>query len=277
MRSMLIFGLTACILTACMKKQNLDDPHLGPAISADEIQGKMEESLGPIYLKDIRKNEISSLTKIQILEDNQATKIFHQDLYVTALHDDPSQYAIDFIMDYTDFIDTINTTLGLGFRLSFDKNPTASSPLSPLQKNVTAKNVQAQTNTLQPVFLSDIYSDFSQRVCRLNNVSCHNLSIDSTKKYIPADMASVNVCPDVNNCFLDVKVIQYDVMDSSNLDESGNPERSHVTFNVVPQLPALSKVFKYCLRGLGKASGIDRKVLVETCYVVDNFSYGQEP
>ncbi len=92
--------------------------------------------------------------------------------------------------------------------------------------------------------------------------------------FVPSDKASPAVCPDISNCLVETKNIQFDLLDSATLQANGKPVRQHFTFVVSTQVPFFSKVLKYCQRGLG--TGRERDILIENCYSVTDFSYGQE-
>jgi hypothetical protein len=92
--------------------------------------------------------------------------------------------------------------------------------------------------------------------------------------YLKSDLASPLICPDINNCIIDIKKIEFDMLDSGVATSDGKPYRTHYTFSVSPQLPFLSKVMSYCVRGL--VDNGNRKVLAEDCMTINSFSYGQE-
>jgi hypothetical protein len=93
--------------------------------------------------------------------------------------------------------------------------------------------------------------------------------------YLKPELASAKVCPDINDCLIDIKKIEFDMLDRGVATSDGKPYRTHYTFKVSPQLPFLSKVMSYCVRGL--MDNGNRKVLAEDCMSLNNFSYGQEP
>ena len=93
--------------------------------------------------------------------------------------------------------------------------------------------------------------------------------------YLKPELASAKVCPDITNCLIDIKKVEFDMLDRTVATSDGKPYRTHYTFSVSPQLPFLSKVMSYCVRGL--MDNGTRKVLAEDCMSINNFSYGQEP
>ncbi len=269
--------ISCTLLHACMKKQDLDSQDLGPVISSDELQNKMSDSIGTLSYRDINKNEISTMTAISIFEETQASKRYKQDLFVTNIIETPKQLTIDFLFNKQNYVNSANSFSNLPYQMII--GPAASTvenlkTAANLPQAVT-KGVRAQAEAPVPFFLYRAYAYFAIKGCREAKVTCHNLLIDNSKMYLPSELASPKICPDINNCLIDIKKIEFDMLDGSVPTSDGKPYRTHFTFKVSPQLPFLSKVKSYCVRGL--VDNGNRKVLAEDCMSVDNFSYGQAP
>lgn len=258
------------LLSSCLKKQDLDSQDLGPAINNDELQNKMGESIGSLSYSDIRKNEISSFTATTIFEETQVNKRYKQDLFVTNVTDTPSTLTIDFLFNKQDYVNSESSLSNIPYVIEVDKTTSLAKNLS--HKKVEVKDAAANT----PFFLYRAYIYFAVQGCREDKVTCHNLKTEVSKMYLKPELASSKVCPDVNNCLIDIKKIEFDMLDGSVATSDGKPYRMHYTFTVSPQLPFLSKVMSYCVRGLADV-GSGKKVLAEDCMSVNNFSYGQEP
>lgn len=253
--------------SSCMKKQNLDEVDLGPAISADDLEGKMSTDIGKLNYYDINLNESSSFTATTIFEDNQVTKRYRQDLVVSDIKDTAS--ALSIYMDFSkeDYINPANSVVNSPIQLVVDKNK------SSLSSN-EAKNIKLQENSPKPFFLYQAYIYFAVQGCREPQVTCHNLQRETYKMYLKPELASPLVCADINKCFIDVNKIEFDMLDRSVATNDSKPYRVHYTFLVAPQLPFLSKVMQYCARGLADYG--NRQVLAEDCLTINGFSYGQE-
>ena len=48
---------------SCLKKQNLEDQNLGPAVTANDVQQKMGEAIGTLNFGDIKVGEFKTASK----------------------------------------------------------------------------------------------------------------------------------------------------------------------------------------------------------------------
>ena len=276
-RNLFIFVFCCSLLPACMKKQDLDSQDLGPAINSDELQSKMSDSIGILNYADIHKNEINSFTATTIFEETQVTKRYKQDLFVTGVTETPQTLTLDFLFNKQDFINSESSLSNLPYQMIIESSSTTANTLAKAADipRALARNVHAQDAAPVPFFLYRAYAYFAIQGCREDKVTCHNLKMDQSKMYLKPELASAKVCPDINDCLIDIKKIEFDMLDRGVATSDGKPFRTHYTFKVSPQLPFLSKVMSYCVRGL--MDNGNRKVLAEDCMSLNNFSYGQEP
>lgn len=268
MKIALVALLSCLVLSSCLKKQDLDSRDLGPAASPDEVQSKMMDAATPLYLNQIQKNEISSLVFRQTLEDSRPTKFFQQDLYVTGITVTPDKYTVELLYNYQDFENTANSLSNISYHMIADLKTVAKSTSS-------SNSVNTLADVPDPIVLVDQYEYYAKAKCRLANITCHNFTVESQKKFIPHDIADSKICPDINNCLIDYKIIQFDILDG-NKTVDGRASRAHLTFYVSKELPALSRVFKFCQRALQFSEANNRNLLVESCFDIDLFSYGQD-
>lgn len=263
-----IFTLVLVIMTSsCLKKQDLESQDLGPTINSDELQNKMGESIGQLNYADIDKSEMSTFTASTIFQDSQVTKRYKQELFVKSITNTTDTLTIDFLFNKQDYLNSESSLANQPYTMVIDKTQKMARAERDLQTKDSTKPV--------PYFMYRAFIYFAVQGCRENNVTCHKLKTDTSKLYVPPEIASTKVCPDVNNCFVDLKKIEFDMLDHNILDADGKAYRTHYTFKVSPQLPFLSKVLQYCVRGLADYGG--RKVLAEDCMAINNFSYGQQP
>ncbi|MBC7457701.1 MAG: hypothetical protein H7235_05450 [Bdellovibrionaceae bacterium] len=277
LRNLLIFLISCTMLHACMKKQDLESQDLGPAISSDELQNKMSDSIGKLNYADINKNEISTFTATTVFEETQVNKRFKQDLFVTNVVGTSAKLTIDFLFNKQDFANSESSLSNQPYQMVIEASNTTAQSLAKAADipRAIAKNVHAQAETHVPFFLYRAYAYFALQGCRENKVTCHNLKTETSKMYLKPALASPTVCPDTSNCLVDIKKVEFDMLDSAVATSDGKPYRTHYTFSVSPQLPFLSKVMSYCVRGL--MDNGNRKVLAEDCMSINNFSYGQQP
>lgn len=279
--SFVVIVLIVLNLSSCLKKQDLEDQDLGPAISSDELQNKMGDSIGTLSYSDISKNEISVMNASTIFEDTQVNKRYKQDLYVSQITDSVDQLKIDFLFNKQDYINSDNSFTNQKYQLIIERTNQSVNTTSPsdfLSKpdinKTTANQIRTQADAPVPFFMYRAYVYFAVQACRENKVTCHNLKSETSKMYLNSELASPKICPDINNCLIDIKKIEFDMLDNSIATTNGKPYRTHYTFSVSPQLPFLSKVMRYCVRGLTDYNG--RKVLAEDCMSINDFSYGQQ-
>lgn len=277
LRGIIILFISCTLLHACMKKQDLDSQDLGPAINSDDLQNKMSDSIGILNYGDLNKNEISTFTATTIFEETQINKRYKQELFVTNIVDTQARLTIDFSFNKQDFINSENSFSNQPYQMIIESAATSVQNLALAARipRAMAQNVKAEGEAPVPFFLYRAYAYFAMKGCREDKVTCHNLRTDTSKMYLRPELASPTVCADINNCLIDIKKVEFDMLDGTVATEDGRPYRTHYTFSVSPQLPFLSKVMSYCVRGL--ANNGNRKVLAEDCMTVNNFSYGQEP
>ena len=88
-------------------------------------------------------------------------------------------------------------------------------------------------------------------------------------RMVPSIPVIAEVLKEIPILFFDA---EFDMLDGKELNDQGKPSRSHYTFIVAGQLPFLSKVLQYCVRGLMPYG--NRKVLAENCVFVNSIYSG---
>lgn len=251
--SFLILGFNI----SCLKKQNLDDQNLGPVVAASEVQEKMSEAIGVLDFGDIKVNEFSSVTSSITLEDSQNIKLFKQDLRVKSITNTSTEFSVDFIQSIENFRQT---------ELSFSNIEKNYNPFN--QKISNPSN----PSTDDPMLLPVEYFFIGKEYCSADKVTCHNLTLTPVKTYLNPSLIDPKICPNSEVCEISARKIEFDMLNGNKLNDQGKPSRSHYTFIVAGQLPFLSKVLQYCVRGLINYG--NRKVLAESCYFVNSFYAG---
>jgi hypothetical protein len=247
---LLVIGtLILALNTSCLKKQNLEDQDLGPAVEANEVQQKMGEAIGSLNFGDIHVGEFSSVNSTITLEDSQSIKRFKQDLRVKAITNTETEFSIDFIHSMENYLQT---------ELSFTNIERKYNPSYPTDDD--------------PLLLPILYYFTGKDYCRAKNISCHNLTVAPVSVSLNPSLVDTKICPDSQSCTVDARKIEFDMLNNGELNDQGKPSRSHYTFVVAGQLPFLSKVLQYCVRGLMPYGS--RKVVAENCVFVNSINSG---
>lgn len=253
--------------TSCIKKQNLEDNGLGPAISAEEVEQKMAEGVAGVFDPDeIRHNESNTLSAASTYEDSQTIKIFTQNIIVgtsSSVVVSGTPYTV-YNLDYSK-IDNLNPNQSFSnmtFKLYVEQSPSVKT---------LGLNSEVSQKASSPYFL---YGAFMQGldVCRIDKVTCHNLTVQDGEIALSQAQAHPAICQNVLNCKVPTRRIEFDLIDHNDVQSDGQPARYHYTYVVSSKLPFFSKVLKYCVRTLVEMQ--DRKVLAEDCINVNDFSAG---
>lgn len=264
-KSLITLTCTFVLLTqtSCLKKQNLEESNLGPAISADEVEQKMAEGIGNLDPNDVRKNESSSLTAFTTYEDSQTLKIFSQSLIVNTITSSTTKTTINLDYSKTDYLNSNMSFNNLAYPLEFNYE----NNVSELRTGLTVKSADKV-----PFFLYRAFIVMAVFACREEKVTCHNLSIEDNQMALSPEVADPRICSDTLHCKIPVRTVEYDLVDYKEVQSDGKPARSHFRFMMSSALPFFSKVLQYCVRGLVDME--DRKVLAEDCVTVNGFSVG---
>jgi hypothetical protein len=253
MKNMLITLFAILVLAlniSCLKKQNLEDQNLGPAVTAKDVQDKMSESIGELDFGTVKVGEANSLMSSITLEDTQNIKRFKQDIRVKSITNTQTEFSIDFIHSSENFLQP---------DLSFSNIERKYMPTSPTKND--------------PLLLPILYYFTGRDTCKEDQVSCHNLTVAPVKVNLNPALVDTKICPDPQVCQISARKIEFDLLDGKELNDQGKPSRSHYTFMVAGQLPFFSKVLQYCVRGLMPYNS--RKVLAENCVFVNSINSGQ--
>lgn len=274
----IVSALIAVALTqaSCLKKQNLEDANLGPAVSADEVETKMAEGIGVLNVDDINKNESSILTAVTTYEDSQSVKLFSQSLFVNSIASDTTKTTINLDYSKTDYLNSNQSFNNFAYPLEFSHSNEAD--VSSMKASAKALNFKQRSDVnvkaadKVPFFMYRAFIVMAAFACREDKVSCHNLKVEDSIMSLSPDVADPRICSDSLHCKIPVRKVEYDLVDGGDIQSDGQPARTHYTFLTSPNLPFFSKVLTYCVRGLVDMES--RKVLAEDCVSVNGFSVG---
>ncbi len=259
------------ILSGCLKKQDLTETDFGPSINTDSLQSKMSDSIGQFNFDLIKQKEINIITARSSLQDGAFNDRYKQQLIVSQIEKLPTETIYSFLFNRLDLINTQNSVSTTSYQIAVTNQANNKITLNDFASSQFGEKAAETKPT--PYFLFRAYAYFALQACREPKISCHNLKTTKRQKFLKPEQTDPTICPDASNCLIDLNQIEFDILDGNNLNENGKPQRTHYTFVVSPQLPFLSKVVKYCARGLVKIQ--DRKIVAEDCSDLDDFSYGQ--
>lgn len=269
-KAIIVVALALIALTqiSCLKKQNLEDANLGPAVSADEVESKMADGIGVLNPDDINKNEASNLTAVTTYEDSQSVKLFSQSLIVNSITSDTTKTVINLDYSKTDYLNSNQSFNNFAYPLEFGTASNVESQSIKVRSQLTVKNADKT-----PFFMYRAFIIMAAFACREEKVTCHNLSVADSQMSLSPDLADSRICNDTLHCKIPVRKVEFDLVDNKAIQSDGQPTRTHFTFLTSPNLPFFSKVLKYCVRGLVDLES--RKVLAEDCVSINGFSVGE--
>lgn len=264
--------LVAFTQTSCLKKQNLEDANLGPAVDADVVETKMAEGIGGLDPNDINRNESSNLMAATTYEDSQSVKLFSQTISVNSVTNMVVSGAsiTRFTLDYSkvDYLNSNQSFNNFAYNLDFGNSSQDVQSQSINQRS----ELTAKAADKVPFFMYRAFIVMAAFACREEKVTCHNLTVEDSQMALSPDVADPRICSDTLRCKIPVRKVEYDLVDNNDIQSDGQPARTHYTFLMSSALPFFSKVLQYCVRGLIDMES--RKVLAEDCISVNGFSVG---
>jgi hypothetical protein len=246
----LLIAISACILlsSGCLKKTNLEDPQVGPAEDPNAVTQKMMSDVGVFAIDEMKAGEYSSIVQTQIIEETEVKKYFQQDVYVDKIETVGDQQNFILSMNFLDLQNQANSAYNVPYVIkSSDDLRTKEAPL----------------------VLFYEYLQMAMFGCKQDNVTCHDLSISQETLLLKSELADPSICANPDRCEVRTKTISINML---KIISDGSRQKRNYTFVVAPQLPFLSRVLKYCVRRVEKAS--PRNILVEDCFSVTGFRAG---
>lgn len=229
---------------SCLKKQNLDEQHLGPAADPMEVQKQMGDAIGVLDYNDVKEGESFSLFTSAILEDTQSLSLARQSVRVLS----KNIPVLRIMQTYEDYQIKEDSFQNTEKELNFDV-PKSCSKYKPVACDA-------------PVLTMD-YIAYAIYLCRTENITCHNFTVSSIQQSLNPQFFDSKICPNNTTCSVNARLIEFDVANGNVLNDQGQPSKIHFKFVVAPQLPFLSKVLQSCNRKLIQYG--TRKILAEFC------------
>lgn len=252
--------------TSCLKKQNLEDEDLGPAIEPQSLQSAMLEGFGSLNYSAISANEFSSYVMTQKIQDSYVSTLEQQDMTIESSTDTADMLSINLILSKIKYSGGQSSQSSpRKWEINFSKSGGTTQSLKTLADNDP------------PVFLFVDFQAIAFGACYnegKNPQTCHNLSVTDIQYKVPQPAIAQHNCSDPDTCFVNARKIEFDTIYLSSIDKDGKPRRVHYTFVLSKELPYLSRVIKYCSRTLYEISNTNQKILADICYDVNNYTFG---
>jgi hypothetical protein len=267
MKKLFLVGLSLSFLlmtTSCLKKQDLSDDNLGPAIDSLELTKALGSAVGTYDYNDIKKNEFTSLLISQRIQDSVVTNIEQQGITVQNAVNTVDSLSLDLLIQKETYSGGQTTQSTVQWPAVFQKG------------SASAQSIQAKA----PAPANLMFFTFEQLafgICHNTATSpdsCHNLVVQDVQFRVPFAAAAQHNCADAGNCTISAKNIQFDRIEHDNLDKDGTQRRTHFTVIISSQVPFLSKMLQFCTRGLYEISSANQKILADMCYTVNNYAFG---
>lgn len=273
MKKCLLIYLCAGILftmTSCLKKQDLSDDNLGPAVEPVEVTKTLGSGIGSYDYNLIKPNEFTSVLVSQRIQDSVTQNIEQQGITV---------------------VESANTVDSLKLKLNVQKEEYSGGQTSQSSRqwDITLNKGAAKTEAMSVKPLSDgdseppilLFLNFETIAFGFCHDSgeypetCHNLKSENIQFRAPIAAAAQHGCADTANCFIPAKKIEFDRLQKTVLDKDGKPKRTHYTMIISPETPFLSRMMQLCIRGVYGITNSDQKILADVCYTVNNYAFGQ--
>jgi hypothetical protein len=105
-------------------------------------------------------------------------------------------------------------------------------------------------------------------------VQCANLTVSSEVRPAPALIKSQANCGGLLNCQLNIKNVSFDLNFSQTKNNVVTTTKATYTVALSPDMPFLSRMMDYCVRGMVKAPTSSQYYLATVCTTVQNFIRG---
>lgn len=268
----LIFFLSLFTTTSCLKKQNLDEEDLGPALKPLEVTKALGQAFGSYNYNDIKKNEFTSLMLSQKIQDSLVQNIEQQGIAVDAVANSLEKLDLDLIVQDQTYSNGQTSQSTRKWPITIKKASAATASI----ENLIHEASDAQSPMLTFLMFESLAfgscydsGDFPE--------TCHQLKVSDIQFKVPIAAANQHNCVDSTNCFINARKIEFDIIRKYQKDKDGKPKRTHYTVILSPEVPFLSRVLQLCSRSIYEISNSNQKILADICYSVNNYAAGQNP
>lgn len=262
----IILSIIFCAIffgASCLKKQNLEEEALGAVIPPEQIASALGDGFGIINYNDIKVNEKSSIVLTQTIQDGATQVLEQQDVTIQSVNNN-------------------NTTLELSILGKIFTPPGDSSiaakEWTPVFTKYSGYAFLSSNSYGGPMFMFQVVQNLALGSCYDDGnypETCHNLMVTEVDYRVPSGSAYQHACPDVYNCFIKAKKVEFDLIRKYELESDGKPKRIHYTLILSQETPFTSRVLRYCTRSLYDIQGAPQKILADLCYNVNSYTFGQ--
>jgi len=253
--------------TSCLKKQNLDEENLGPAIAPETLTKAMTEGFGSLDYSAIKPQEFSSYVLTQKIQDSYLDTLEQQDITIKTVTDTNEKLSLNLILS----------------KIKYSGGQSSQSTREWLQEfsksagKATNQSLKALADNDPPTFLFITYQSVAFGACWDEGdfpETCHNLSVSDFPFRVPQTALSQHGCTDADNCTVSARKIEFDMIQKNVTDKDGKPRRVHFTIVLSKEVPYLSRVLQFCTRSLYEMTNSQQKILADLCYNVNNYAFG---
>lgn len=266
----LLVLLSLAAVTSCLKKMDLKDDNLGPAIDPMLLTKTLGQAIGTFDYNEIKPNEFTSVMQSQKIQDGITQNLQQEGISVTSMINDSEKLFLDLVVQTEEYNGGQTTqSAPVAWPLTF-KKPAAKA---------LANTVTAQENARPPVLTFLTFQALAFGSCYDEGrypETCHRLTSKDIQYRVPIAAQNQHSCADPNNCYISAKEIEFDMISKYATDKDGKPLRTHYTIILTPHVPFLSRVLKICTRGIYEMSN-EQKILADLCYSVTNYRAGPTP
>ena len=267
---LLIFCLSLMTITSCLKKQNLDDEDLGPAVQPLEVTKALGQAFGKYNYTDIKKNEFTSLMLSRRFQDSLVQNVEQQGITVDNVANSLEKLDLDLIVEDQTYSNGQTSQSTVKWPISIKKSDGANA--------AAEGSIHTASDAKLPILTFLMFESLAFGSCYDSGnfpETCHQLKVSDFQFKVPIAAANQHNCADSTNCFINARKVELDIVRKYQKDKDGKPNRTHYTVVISPEVPFLSRILQLCSRGIYDISDSGQKILADICYSVNNYAAGQ--
>lgn len=272
-KKIVIFFIFCGILfgASCLKKQNLEEEVLGAPVPPDQIATALGNGFGIINYNDIKVNETSSIVLSQTIQDGATQVLEQQDVTIQSVNNNAATLELTVLAKTLKYEGGNTTESSRIWNKVFTKYSGFAFSMN--------QNAQlAATEVGEPMYMFQVIQNLALGSCYDDGnypEVCYNLVVKDIDYKVPTSSAYQHACPDVFNCYIKAKRVEFDLVRKYELESDGKPKRIHYTLVLTQQAPFTAKVLRYCTRTLYEIPNVPQKILADLCYNVNSYTFGQ--
>ncbi len=262
---LLLVALILSVNTSCLKKQNLSDDNLGPAVAAAEISASISDVIGNDLIFDAKKDEFSSYILSQRIQDMYADTVEQQDMTVESVQVTADRLVMNSQVTKINYSGGQTTQQSKVWPWIWDLKPTTPGEptTAPLADNEAPTYLFMRLWVVQKLFCVNA-GDSPQ--------ACYKLQVSDINFQVPPTSADQHNCPNAYQCFIKARKIEFDQLLLAEPDLKGKPKRNHIKMIISKEVPFLSRLLQYCQRGLYETN--NQQILLDYCYNSNGYKFG---